>query len=36
MVSPSRPEGMTGRPGGPRGVGARGGLALIAAGVLIG
>ena len=36
MVSPSRPKGMAGRPGGPVGAAARGALTLIAAGALIG
>jgi hypothetical protein len=36
MVSLSRPKGMAGRPGGPVGAAARGALALIAAGALIG
>jgi hypothetical protein len=36
MLSPSRPKGMAGRPGGPVGAAARGALALIAAGALIG
>ena len=36
MVSPSRPTDMAGGPGGPVGAAARGALALIAAGALIG
>jgi hypothetical protein len=36
MVSPSRPKDSADRPGGPVGAAARGALALIAAGVLIG
>jgi hypothetical protein len=36
MVSPGRPKGTAGGPGVPRGVAARGALALIAAGALIG
>ena len=36
MVSPSRPKDLVGRPGGPVGAAARGALALIAAGALIG
>jgi hypothetical protein len=36
MASPSRPKGVAGRPGGPVGAAARGALALIAAGALIG
>ena len=36
MLSPGGPEGTAGTQGGPLGVAARGALALIAAGVLIG
>jgi hypothetical protein len=36
MLSPSRPKGLAGRPGGPVGAATRSALALIAAGALIG